>query len=46
VYRYGSKKEQVLSVGAWEKEPPAVPSELMTVEAEYSGGCASGLCPF
>lgn len=46
VYRYGSKKEQVLSVGSWEKEPPSISSELMTVESEYSGGCASGFCPF
>jgi ribonucleoside-diphosphate reductase alpha chain len=39
VYRYGSKKDQVLSLG--------IPkSELITAESDYSGGCFSGTCPF
>jgi ribonucleoside-diphosphate reductase alpha chain len=46
VYRYGSRPEQVLSVGSWEEERTAPPGEPMIVESEYSGGCASGLCPF
>jgi len=35
VYRYGSKPEQVLSMG-----------NAVTAESEYSGGCATGTCPF
>ncbi|MEM2874209.1 MAG: vitamin B12-dependent ribonucleotide reductase [Candidatus Nanoarchaeia archaeon] len=37
VYRYGSKPEQVLYIGEAEK--------LMHAEAEYAGGCPTGLCP-
>lgn len=36
IYRYGTKKEQVLSFGEEEK--------LLNVTAEYSGGCASSVC--
>ncbi len=39
IFRYGSKKEQVLYVGK------AVP-EHVTVEEEFAGGCPSGVCPF
>lgn len=41
VYRYGAKKEQVLSFGA----PPAGKAPV-TAGAEYSGGCAAGTCVF
>ncbi len=37
VYRYGSKPEQVLYTGEAEK--------LMHAEAEFAGGCPTGLCP-
>jgi ribonucleoside-diphosphate reductase alpha chain len=45
VYRYGSKKEQVLYVG------PLLTKELATekhvsAESEYSGGCPAGVCTF
>jgi ribonucleoside-diphosphate reductase alpha chain len=45
VYRYGSKKEQVLYVG------PLLTKELATekhvsADSEYSGGCPTNTCPF
>jgi len=45
VYRYGSKKEQVLYVG------PLLTKELVTekhvsADSEYSGGCPTGVCTF
>jgi ribonucleoside-diphosphate reductase alpha chain len=45
VYRYGSKKEQVLYVG------PLLTNELATeksvsADSEYSGGCPTNTCPF
>jgi ribonucleoside-diphosphate reductase alpha chain len=45
VYRYGSKKEQVLYVG------PLLTKELATekhvsADSEYSGGCPTNACPF
>jgi ribonucleoside-diphosphate reductase alpha chain len=44
VYRYGSKKEQVLYVG--QTQSATVPSEnYVTADSEYSGGCPSGVCP-
>jgi ribonucleoside-diphosphate reductase alpha chain len=46
VYRYGSKEEQVLSLGATEPGPRGGPKDLIRVEAEYSGGCPSDHCPF
>ena len=36
VYRYGSKKQQVLYI---EKD-------YLTAEEEFSGGCLTGPCPF
>lgn len=42
VYRYGSKAEQVLSMG----ERPGQGDDLISVEDDYSGGCVSGLCDF
>ena len=46
IYRYGSKEEQVLSFGYPEKDQAGVQSDWLTVEPEYSGGCASGSCLF
>jgi ribonucleoside-diphosphate reductase alpha chain len=45
VYRYGSKKEQVLYVG------PLLTKELATekhvsADSEYAGGCPTNSCPF
>ena len=45
VYRYGSKREQVLYVG------PLLTKELATekhvsADSEYSGGCPTSACPF
>jgi len=46
VYRYGSKKDQVLSFGVG-TPPDRIESPLpLAVESEYSGGCATGACPF
>ncbi len=39
VFRYGSKKEQVLYVG---KTPP----EHIVIKEEFAGGCPSEVCPF
>lgn len=45
VYRYGSRREQVLHVG------PMLTTEMgaeehVSAESEYSGGCPVGQCPF
>jgi len=42
IYRYGSKPEQVLSMGDEIRQP----SDLVSVEDDYSGGCICGLCDF
>ncbi len=42
IYRYGSKPEQVLSMG----EEAGQKSDLLSVEDDYSGGCICGLCDF
>lgn len=39
IYRYGSKKEQVLYIGK-------LPKKHITVHSEYSGGCPTIECPF
>jgi len=45
VYRYGSKKEQVLYIGeALKKEMPE--ERHVRAHAEYSGGCPTTECPF
>jgi ribonucleoside-diphosphate reductase alpha chain len=45
VYRYGSKRQQVLYFGSiLSKEQPEFPP-YVSVEAEYSGGCPTPLCP-
>ncbi|MBI5397829.1 vitamin B12-dependent ribonucleotide reductase [Candidatus Woesearchaeota archaeon] len=45
IYRYGSKKDQVLTIS---EEVRKIRPELQYVAAheEYAGGCASGECPF
>ncbi len=40
VYRYGSKKSQVLTIGHHEPEP------AVKAEVEYGGGCPAGECAF
>jgi ribonucleoside-diphosphate reductase alpha chain len=42
IYRYGSKPEQVLSMGDEIRQR----SDLVSVEDDYSGGCICGLCDF
>ncbi|MEM7813914.1 MAG: vitamin B12-dependent ribonucleotide reductase [Candidatus Aenigmatarchaeota archaeon] len=45
VYRYGSKREQVLYIGELErKERPEAPP-FVTAESEFAGGCPTPLCP-
>ncbi len=46
IYRYGTKPGQVLSFGGKDAMAPAVVSDIVTAESEYSGGCAVGTCPF
>lgn len=46
VYRYGTKKNQVLSFDTRTAEESGEDFGFITAESEYSGGCHSGLCPF
>jgi len=46
VYRYGTKKEQVLSFSTSMAEKPLEDFNFITAESEFSGGCHSGFCPF
>jgi len=46
VYRYGTKKDQVLSFDTRSEGGMSDSSNFITAESEYSGGCLSGLCPF
>jgi len=48
VYRYGSKSEQVLTIGkASETSSSSLSTEqYVQVNEEYSGGCPTGTCPF
>jgi ribonucleoside-diphosphate reductase alpha chain len=46
IYRYGSKKDQVLSFGYKKTEAQTAVSGPVSVDSEYSGGCATGACPF
>jgi len=46
VYRYGSKKQQVLTLGGEAPGETAEPTPFVTVESEYAGGCPTGTCPF
>ncbi len=43
VYRYGSRKEQVLKVGSF---LPGEEESLILAGSEYSGGCPATSCPF
>lgn len=43
VYRYGSKPEQVLTIGPIEKGPV---EKHVSVESEFSGGCPTPVCNF
>ena len=45
VYRYGSRREQVLHVGPM-LAPEMGAEEHVSAESEYSGGCPVGQCPF
>jgi ribonucleoside-diphosphate reductase alpha chain len=44
VYRYGSKKEQVLYLGS--RFTPRIGEEHVSAESEYAGGCPAIVCPF
>ena len=46
VYRYGSKRQQVLTLPGDVAEREKEPASYLTVESEYSGGCPTGACPF
>ena len=46
IYRYGSKRQQVLSLTGQAPERTAEAAEYITVESEYAGGCPTGNCPF
>ena len=48
VYRYGSKSEHVLTIGASSRESSQSLSteRYVQVNEEYSGGCPTGTCPF
>ncbi|MFO7773699.1 MAG: vitamin B12-dependent ribonucleotide reductase [Dehalococcoidia bacterium] len=46
VYRYGSKKEQVLYLAGHTPEEAREAPHYVTVESEYSGGCPYSSCPF
>lgn len=46
IYRYGSKPGQVLSFEYKEAREPKAASDIVVAESEYSGGCATGGCPF
>jgi ribonucleoside-diphosphate reductase alpha chain len=46
VYRYGSKKQQVLTLAGQIPEAEEETPPYVTVESEYAGGCPTGSCPF
>ena len=46
IYRYGTKKNQVLSFDTRTAEESGEDFGFITAESEYSGGCHSGWCPF
>ncbi len=46
VYRYDSKKDQVLSFGEMRGQEGKGNGTLLTVDSEYSGGCPVGICSF
>ena len=44
VYRYGSKKEQVLYIGSMELDKTA--TQIVSADSEYAGGCPTPYCPW
>ena len=46
VYRYGSKEDQVLSLGWPPGSAPVTPKDLIMVSNEYAGGCSDDVCLF
>jgi ribonucleoside-diphosphate reductase alpha chain len=44
VYRYGSKREQVLYIGSMELNKSA--PQIVTADSEYAGGCPTPYCPW
>ncbi|MBI2832697.1 MAG: adenosylcobalamin-dependent ribonucleoside-diphosphate reductase [Chloroflexi bacterium] len=46
IYRYGSKKQQVLTLAGEVPVAAIEPAPYVTVESEYSGGCPTGTCLF
>lgn len=46
VYRYGSKRQQVLTLAGHIPETTVEPAPYVTVDSEYAGGCPTGTCPF
>ncbi len=44
VYRYGSKKEQVLYIGSIAGEAVGETREYISADSEYAGGCPTPLC--
>ena len=43
VYRYGSKSQQVLTIGSLEKQHE---DKHVVADSEYSGGCVGSTCPY
>jgi ribonucleoside-diphosphate reductase alpha chain len=46
IYRYDTKKNQVLSFDSRIGEEREDLLDFITAESEYAGGCHSGMCPF
>lgn len=46
IYRYGSKKNQVLTFGYGKNVKVEAGNNFVTANSEYSGGCATGICAF
>ncbi len=46
IYRYGSKDQQVLSIGGVPEAPDRPHEGPVTANSEYSGGCLAGTCFF
>ncbi|MDP3014542.1 MAG: hypothetical protein Q8M92_09885, partial [Candidatus Subteraquimicrobiales bacterium] len=46
VYRYGSKKEQVLYIGSVMGKEKGETLEYVSADLEYAGGCPEPYCPF
>ena len=46
IYRYATKKNQVLTFDSRAGEERDDVLDFITAESEYAGGCQSGMCPF